>query len=495
MTKIKNFWLDFSASIATYLLMIWRVGYHFGNGDQEEVLGQILYKTGIEGLGKDFLVSSVGISWTVRSPFVNLMSLFGQQNTESAFLIFHVIVYLLLFYFIIRLCRIFANSHFALVAPAIAVVLFYAKSPGANDLFSAHLIAESFSITSALMAVFFWLDAKRYLAGILLLISVLFHPLNGIQVFLLILATEFFADRAGFKNSMRIWFLPFLLSVAYILWLQFQTSLGAVSSSFYYDLLVRFRNPHHYLPSQFPISTYLIVVGMLVVVWFAFRGKERFPLFWIGLTLCGMAFYTIGVELFDSATIAKTQWFKTSIWIRVWFALALVNLVERVKLPKVKEYVLLAVGALSSVALVALIIKGNSGTWRVVKDKNLEEISVKCAEELPEGSLFIQPIGVTGFQYYSRQPLYVSFKSVLHYPKFFADWYGRLLPVYGELDIQKSGFDQFGEADKEYQKHEDLILTYLKNEGVEYMLAIAEIENPRLELEFSNESYWVYRIQ
>lgn len=495
----KHFLTDLLGALLSYVLLIFRVGYYFGDGDQEEVLGQILYKLGNAGLANDFLVSSVGGAWTVRTPFVFLMTLFGESNLEFAFIAMHILVYVAMLYFMIRICRQFVNTQFALLTPLIAVVILYAKSPGANDLYSGHLIAESLSVLMATLALYYWLKDSFFIAGIGLLLGVLFHPLNGIQVFLLLLGASFLANRKEVLANWKSWSLPFTLSFIYIFWLQVQSSSGGIGSELYFSLLVKFRNPHHYLPSHFPIEQIIGLLVMMVLVGLIFRKKNGFVRNWILLTLIGLVIFSLGAEMLENTMIVKTQWFKTTIWVRMWFAIACIYWLDRLNVKELSHTVQNA--SLVVLVLIAIYITairdGNSAVlnWKGISNQSLLDISEKCEQELEADALFIQPIGTTGFQYASKKPLFVSFKSVLHYPVFFAKWHGRLIPVYGELDTDQSGFNQFGIADSNYHNPQEIYLSYLKGEGVDYMLTTKQIDNPSLEIVFYNEDYWVYKLK
>jgi len=481
--------------MACYSALVWRIGYHFGDGDQEEVLGQILYAHGDAGLRTDFLIASSGGEWSVRTAFVELMSVFSESSLPLAFFISHLLVYLVMFVLIIRIGDNLTSSNWNFFLPLITVFGFYAHSPGANDLYSAHFISESLGLLFAILALYIVVSKRYAWLPLILIVCTLFHPLVGIQALALLIAYWMISDSRSLRSKSSVLALSNSVIGVSVLVGLFMMKSGGEGVRSYFDLMFRFRNPHHYLPSQFPLSDMVLMGAMLLFTVWMFK-NHRGIMAWLGVTILGMTIYWLGVEVFESGLIAKTQWFKSSIWIRLWFGIALIAFLERVRVELMDRWTTPALIAATLLACGALWMKPGYFSYKNSTDPDLVQISRDFREEMgSKEHLVIQPIHITGFQFASHAPLYVSFKSILHYPGFMDEWYDRLTLVYGGLNIQVSGFRQFSRANDYYHDLNVTRLEDLKGHGITHILATQELSQPGMDLILQRGAYSIYSIQ
>lgn len=478
----------------TWAAMIWRIGYFFGDGDHEEVLGQILYRMGTTQLSADFLIHSIGNGWTVRTPFVLLMSVFGKSLIEPAFLFFHFALNTAMFYAMIRICRSVADTMWAVFCPLFVVFMLYAKSPGANDFYTPQLIAESFSMFFAMWAIKSWFEGKLKWIGIWLFLALLFHPINGMHVFFLLFAAWAFQDFRTLKIHLKYWLAPALLGAGYILWLSIESSGESVGSG-YFDLLVRFRNPHHYLPSAFPTEQVVLSV-LLAGLAIAFtRHRHRFVRTWV-FVIAGLSLlYFVCVEYAESTTIAKLQWFKTSIWLRLWAVVALISWLPSLK-SNLQRYATSGAVVLTGIILLIVVRESENKyhkSIRTIKDINLVDVGVRASELLPAHAVCAVPMDITGFQAYSLRGQYVSFKAILHYPVFLEEWFIRLTQLYGPLDRKRSGFAQFSEANTWFEDLDTARIEDWRKSGITHILT-RKSHDEDLNLVYRNPGFYLYEI-
>ncbi|MCB9245606.1 MAG: hypothetical protein H6606_04180 [Flavobacteriales bacterium] len=487
--------LDWTFAILTWVALIWRIGYFYSDGDHEEVLPQIFFQLGETQLANDFLISSIGGSWTVRSPFVLLLSVFGKDLLESAFLIFHIGLNVVSFFFMIRIARAAGTGRWSIFVPLIAVFALYAKSPGANDFYSPQLIAETFSMFFALWAIRDWFVEKHRSVGVLLMLAVLFHPINGFQVSILLLASWFIQNRRELHSSWKYWSGPLLLSLAYMMWLMSRSE-GAGPSDAYFDLLIRFRNPHHYLPSAFPMEQITLSLLLAAVAFFTVQKERSFIRTWIVLTVVGAVFYVVFVEWGTNISMAKTQWFKSTIWFRLWLAIGVLRLLPA--WPILKHRFILFTASFLTVFLLLNSMRSNEisshKSIRTVKDLSLVDVGVQAAQILPRDALIVQPMDITGFQAYAKRGMFVNFKAILHYPDFLKKWFNRLELVYGPMDPQRSGFQQFRQAQAFYENFDAQKIKGWKEAGITHALTRTKQALPELKLLYRNAGFYLYAL-
>jgi len=483
------------ASLACYSALLWRIGYHFGDGDQEEVLGQILHAQGSEALGADFLIASTGGAWTVRTAFVELMSISGESTLPLAFFILHALIYLAAFWMIIRIGEKFISSRLNYGLPLVVVFAFYAHSPGANDLYSAHFISESIGLFFALVGIYLVVARRYSILPLALLLSTLFHPLVGIQSVVLLVVFWLANDPTSIRNKASV--LALVSSIIGVSALAgfFVLRSSTSTTASYFDLMFRFRNPHHYLPSQFPLGDLLLLIAMISFSIWILR-KQKGVVAWFVATAVGMLVYWLGVEALESEVIAKTQWFKTSIWVRLWFGVALITLLKHNRVDLPHRWTTSTMIVLTMVSLGLFWMRPGPFNYSNTSDPDLVEIGHEFRQLVGEEEhLVVQPIHITGFQYASHAPLFVSFKSILHYPKFMDEWYSRLGLIYGDFDLSKSGFLQFSAANGFYHDMSKSRLAAMRSAGITHILATSELALKEPELVLQRGAYFIYDIK
>ena len=217
---------------------------------------------------------------------------------------------------------------------------------------------------------------------------------------------------------------------------------------------------------------------------------------WLVVTGLGMLCYWFGVEVFESELIAKSQWFKTSIWIRLWFGIALITFMGKIRFDLQNRWTTPTLVGMTLIACGALLMKPGNFKYSNSTDPDLVEIGHEFKNQVGSTEhLLIQPIHITGFQFASHAPLFVSFKSILHYPKFMDEWYDRLQLIYGDLNVQVSGFHQFSQANQYYHDLEPTRVEKLRARGITHVLTTQEIATQGAELILRRGTYSIYSIQ
>jgi hypothetical protein len=484
---------DLLAAFCCYLLMFWRVGYFFGDGDHLEVLSQVLRFNDPNLFQKDYLLNYIGYTWTVRTPFVLLSAFLAKIHLEWSYLIVHIALYTGIFYAMIRLARAFGLDFLARWVPFLAIIVFYGKSTGANDLYHPQFISESISIALSIWAILAYKTKAYKAVGALLFFSILFHPLAGFQVMLLLYISWFVSDWPSLRTRLLSQGLFVLVGAIYVFWLGRESSGGEQ----YFTLLVKLRNPHHYLPSVFP-KTHLILLGVMALGIFYLNPKnDRFIYTWTLITLFICLVYTVSIGYFESVLFAKSQWFKATIWLRIWFAICVLGLFEK-KIEGSKKYIdYVGKGVFFGVSFAFLFmisIFKSDNQFRTLSDLDLEMVAAQVRPILDEEALCVQPLTTTGFQYPARASLFVSFKSVVHYSDFLNEWYDRINLLYGPLNQEISGFEQTELAHENYHRIDSGELTSWRKQGITHCLFEMEIKNPELHLRAHSGKYYFYEI-
>ena len=72
---------------------------------------------------------------------------------------------------------------------------------------------------------------------------------------------------------------------------------------------LQFRTAHHYLPSTFGLTNYVVMTPLIILGIILSYKKAKVLFYFFIVALFGCIVYVVGVELFHSDFIIKTQWF------------------------------------------------------------------------------------------------------------------------------------------------------------------------------------------
>ncbi|MGE3825953.1 MAG: hypothetical protein AB7G44_17150, partial [Bacteroidia bacterium] len=258
------------------LLFLFYKGYTFNSWDQAECLPQVYQLLDSSLYSTDFFMQEYHKAFTVRFYFVyfiyGLSYIFSVPSVCFALTV--VSLFLSIFYFI-KITQHFTDSKLAmLISPVFAFFIFFNFTVGGNQIQSNSMIPGTLSAVFAIVAIHLCLKQKYNLSFLLLGIGTLFQPLVTLQVFLILVPVMFLRIKyIGLTKIMLavvvylVFSAPMLLPVLYR---QFFIHVD-YDSHLYYQVLYRFRNHLHYLPSLFPVSDYVKLSVLVIAALAAIR--------------------------------------------------------------------------------------------------------------------------------------------------------------------------------------------------------------------------------
>lgn len=479
--------LGYALFVAAVFLFV--RGYQFNTDDQAEHLPQIYQLLEPSLYANDYFVNASNSIFTVRFYFEKLV-LFVAQSIGLEWGLFWLTLgcIALMAYSLARIAEeLFENRWSVLLAPILSLIVFYGFTVGGNHVMYASFISSTIAKGVSAFGLLQFIRSKNWLGGVLLGLATLFQPLVGLQLFLILGAVELLVRR-NLKGTVEFG-VSYLVVAAFILLPVFERQFAeglVYDKALYYDILYRFRNHHHYLPSLFPVTHYVKFGGLLVlglVSWFVSKPKDRsLYLSFTFFALLGMMLYWIALEHLNIYQIGKVQWFKTTIWVGALSSVMVSGFVGEilsglVPLSNLKKLVLpvslivagvLLFGVANSKLLPSKYQHKYMVGNRVYTD--LEMMHFWISENTPtEVSVLVSPAN-NAFACQAKRSMPNHFQAIIHEPFFMLPWYDDFKTIYGvsrenqiEIDARSQAIELY--YSKNYQgteKHIDYRLDNLE---------------------------------
>jgi len=451
--EISAVWSSWLYALALACVFLFVKGYAFNTADQAEHLPQVYQTLDPELYAGDYFVPHAKAEFTVRHYYEQLaLALARTIGLEwGAFLLTLLCITVMAWAFHQMAWEMFRNRWAAWAAPVLVLLVFYNFTVSGNHIIYGMLISSTLAKSLASVALLQSVRRKWAAAGLLLGIASLFQVLVGLQLMLILSVLLPFVLRDQRVKSMAALWVVYLICALFILVPTFQQQFAAhgdFDEQLYYEVLYRFRNYHHYLPSLFPITHYIKFFGLLGLGWLSYRfarpdDRGMYPAL-VAAVLFGMVVYTVGLEIFDLHFLGKLQWFKTSIWAAAFSAMMVAGVVGMI-LQSIfpVERISLTMSSIMSgaVALVLLVMMTNS-IWlpesiahrymvgnRPISD--LEKMHLWIAENTPKDAMILVSPDNTSFACQAKRPMPVHFHAIIHTPQFMLPWYEDIEEVYG----------------------------------------------------------------
>lgn len=255
-------------------LMIVVREYRFGSGNQIEQLPIILRAINQNWLRNDFF-TDVASTPGPRMFYASFIAFWARIiPIHWVFLILHLLSTTLT----ALLTGFLAKDLFGKNAALLTIVLVSAGGNitlgGASFLTSNDMTPQSLVMPLIVGAVWATYRQKPLISAILAVGSAIFHPLIGLEVAAILLATSLIGKLLIHKSltrpnkSLLIAWIASTGIIALTTWLWFTliSRYGGIDTQRYIEILAYFRHPHHYVPSSFPLKTYLEAFFFLTAV-------------------------------------------------------------------------------------------------------------------------------------------------------------------------------------------------------------------------------------
>jgi len=461
------------AGVLIYFFLILCLGYEYGSGDQVEFIPLLRDNLSHGYFDRDFFVQNyLYAGHGIRQGMIWLCDL-GDAffDRQWYFWFLHFFFAMASIFGALRLISVFSSN----LAVRIAVVgivwgLLYGVNLGGNEVYYPQLlpslVAKSFLIWA--LVAFIW--KKDFVWPVLILTGSTFQDMAALQMLILLSGTvvilflsKYFSGRSsGDKLFSRVDILQivaFIGVLAVFIYLKrdlFASGSSDKESHFLVDVLL-WRVAHHFDPTSFSLRNFLVFALFIPPALWLMRGKSKRLFFLTILILAGCIVYA---SVFRSVpSIILTQWFKTTIWLKLICFSSVLCLFLDVMVNWNKKNKLNVQTAILTACLILAIFKG---PLRHISyqlpfthwEKNDEILIAQLArQKSSKDALFVIPPDNTTFKIWGLRSCYVDYKSTVFDAGVLRKWMLRLDEVYGiGLDdaggfsaypVMRSGYNAF----------------------------------------------------
>lgn len=501
----------FLGCFASTILLLFRHGYTFGSGDQSEMLPYAKYLIDNQLYASDFYIQSIASSVpNERYVFSWLMSLFGDKMDWAAFIL-HFGATMLLVLGLYRLAeKGLATEGGRWIAALMPVMFLYGINLGGNELYYNAFLPSYVAQVLGVWVFVAILQNRVFVSFVFLMLMTYIHPLIGIQLWLLVSLsywTMYFAEGDGIRwQGLLIINVLYLAAVGFFIFrIKNGYDSGDVNTQLFFDIIA-FRAPHHYFPHTFPLQNWLILTLPFFIGWKASNSIIWYIFRWIAI---GTTVYVLGIYIFKNPTPLSTQWFSTTIWVKMFSFFITMSLIERLVqkgdfLIKKLESKTLIVNILVVVSLLSIVFM--MPELRLFKQKSYDfpffnnetpevNISKLAKDKTPSNALFLIPSDLSEFRFWSERSSYVDYKATNHRQTAFVAWYERIQKLYKiSLTDRLNGSNLTALANYHFQelKEQDFI-DFAKNQHITHVL-IHKSTVLNFQKIAENEAYVIYQL-
>lgn len=413
--------------------------------------------------------------------------------------------------------RFISNKYLAWLAVLFTLIPFYHLSLGMVDTYSTGVQASSISTCVVIWGINFFLDRKYLLAAVIMSVATIIHALEGLDV-MLVLSAMLLWELVSKRVSVRtfIYYLAIFALTAgiyLVLILKAKSVTGNQGTGLYsspdefFNIIFRFRHPHHYIFSAFPIAKVVQYTLLTVLALLYFRKRSR-PIFaFVVVSTIGIAFYAICTDVFQWVFVANFQFYKLSQWVKLLGFVALfgyagiyIGSLQFWRPGKNTERAWLLAGTLTCFIVIAFFrqqlpykVAYQIGDWKY--DNEVIGLCEEVKTHTPVNALFIHPMEITEVKFYAQRGSYIEFKANVKHYLFVAEWYRRLQEVYG-IDYHSSvaGFNLQQQANGYFTNLSGEQLNKLKAEGVTHVLTYKQTPPAIGTKVLESSTYAVYQL-
>lgn len=450
-------------------LFIFVRGYQFNTDDQAEHLPQVYQMLDPELYPHDYFVGASNGIFTVRHYYEQLVLFMARTvGLEWGLFALNILCVALMVYSLQRLAyRFFGNGWAALLAPLFALFVFYDFTVGGNHVMYSSLISSTLGKAIGSFAIWQFVQRRYWLAGALLGVAALFQALVGMHL-VLVLGVVLLVGFRDVKRSV-VFGIGFGTIAAFILIpvaIRQMTVTGTYDKELFYEVMYRFRNHHHYLPSLFPITHYMkffmLLVAGAAAYWFTKPADRGFYPWFVATALVCMAVYVLCMEVVHILGVGKLQLFKLSVWIGAFNAMMIAGAVGELlsgilSSSRIQRYVFPFSFFLF---LVFILLETNSKylpeplKYRYMVGNraytDLEKMHFWIETNTPKDAVvLISPMN-NAFPCQAKRSMPIHYQAIIHEPFFMLPWYDDYAEIYGVSMQNMQGMDARAYADKLY---------------------------------------------
>ena len=225
----------------------------------------------------------------------------------------------------------------AIISSALVMSVYTFNLGEIGSIYKSMLLSSTLAAPIIFASIYFAFRERIFWSVFTSGLSSLFHPLLGLEVTGLILFTfiirswiidsRYFSDKAIPMAASTIVLIIFVL-ISFIP----QFSQSKIEDDLFIQIIAYFRHPHHYLPSQFGLSQYILAIAFIFTISYFFYQQKQFRLkfaddfflFIAGsiLVLCFIGY--LFVELIPLRLVVISQPFRL-LYIIKWLGLIIIS--------------------------------------------------------------------------------------------------------------------------------------------------------------------------
>ncbi|MBI5540598.1 MAG: hypothetical protein HY951_11105 [Bacteroidia bacterium] len=475
------------AAIAVYVLLFLHHGYELGRSDHAQA-AYGFYLNNNSLYANDFYIQSLAHQTPNERTFYGYFISLAGKNLSFLSFVFHFLFSIMLLLGVRKIASKFIQSEWVRWLAIMALFIgFYNIHIGSNELYYNSFIPSLPAKAIGVWGLWLFIKKKYFLASLLFSCSLLFQPLVGIQLLvvssLVILLTSVKSDKKIiFKNLMLLILPSTVISLPFIIPAITKYNEVYVPGKYIFDVFFSFRNPHHFIPSYFPLRNYMILIPLFGVALLYYKNKISEIMYFVFVVLMGCIVYSFFVEILHNQTVASTQWFKSTIWVEMLGVIALFAILEKAVKQIIEARIfkwkrLINAGIVIFVIIVISLFPYKL-PWKVKYDFEpylstdaAVEISRIAKNKTPVNACFVVPIDFTELKFHGQRSTYVDYKLPVHSKAGIVEWMQRVTCVY-KIDYRGKlrGFDVTRQANENYNDLTEQSFIALKKFGVTHVL-------------------------
>lgn len=502
----------------TWALLILRFGYTYGTGDQIEILPYVIYLYNPHMYPSDFFLRGLNAGFpNERTVVANLFKPFVNHFEIFCFVIHCLTTVILVWGMEVLARRFISNKYLAWLAVLFTLIPFYNLSLGMVDTYSTGVQASSISTCIVIWGINFFLDRRYIATAVIISVATIIHALEGLDVMMVLSAVllwEVVRKRASIRTMVSyVVIFSFTAGIYLVLMLKAKSVTGNQWAGLYsspdefFNIMFRFRHPHHYIFSSFRVWNVLLYTILTLIALHFFRTRSRQVFAFVLISTIGIAFYAVCTDVFQLVFVANFQFYKLTQWVKLLGFVALfgyagiyIGGLQFWRPGKNTERALLLAGTLTCFIVIAFFrqqlpykVAYQIGNWKY--DNEVIRLCEEVKTHTPLNALFIHPMEITEVKFFAQRGSYVEFKANVKHYLFVAEWYRRLQEVYG-MDYHGSvaGFNLQQQADEYFTNLSGEQLNRLKAEGVTHVLTYKQTPPAIGTKVLESNTYAVYQL-
>ena len=510
-----------------FLLFLWRFGYAYASGDQDELIPFLTHLLDGSLLGEDWFVQTQVEDFSVRTYFVWILRLLCMLMPLPVVVTgLYLILWLCIADGVYRLAFLCSHNQLASAASlVITLAVFHKWTLGANDLVYTMLVPEMLSWALALPAIRLFLHRRWILSACLLGLSAWFQLLVGLLTAGVLWMIQVWSwlgdhkrDHARAALTFGITFLISALPILIPIGLQ-QLQAGTVPDKpdvFY--IVGPFRNPFHYMffsfgPRAVVRFGLMVVLAMVSFVWLRRKQRVFHPNFirrgfFVIAGICVIGF--LATEMVPVLFIAKFQVFKLTVWVKL-IMVVLICTAGVTLLPDRLQGFLSAlikrawpgwavVGLMTGLTLIGWIQDAPILTRRIQplvhQQSALGQVEHWVRDHTPKDGIFAIPPSMSTFRSNAQRAVVVTYAAYPYKDEYMQAWYRRILDL-APIDPPHRGMGLKPILDAAYHTHNETAWLALRDRyNLDYLLIDTTQQTWPLSFEtvYTQPPWTVYRL-